>query len=30
MLPNTSVPVIKDEKIVKDQDGGLKVPLFDL
>ena len=26
----TPVPVIKDEKIVKDQDGGLKVPLFDL
>ena len=22
--------MIKDEKIVKDQDGGLKVPLFDL
>ena len=22
--------VIKDEKIVKKQDGGLKVPLFDL
>ena len=24
------VAVIKDEKIVKNQDGGLKVPLFDL
>jgi len=26
----TPVAVIKDEKIVKNQDGGLKVPLFDL
>ena len=24
------VAVIKDENIVKNQDGGLKVPLFDL
>ena len=24
------VDVINDEKIVKNQDGGLKVPLFDL
>ena len=24
------VIIIKDEKIVKNQDGGLKVPLFDL
>ena len=24
------VVVMKDEKIVKNQDGGLKVPLFDL
>ena len=26
----TPVAVIKDKKIVKNQDGGLKVPLFDL
>ena len=26
----TPLAVIKDEKIVKNQDGGLKVPLFDL
>ena len=25
-----SLSVIKDEEIVKNQDGGLKVPLFDL
>ena len=30
MLPFLTPSVgIKDEKIVKNQDGGLKVPLFD-
>ena len=28
MLLNT-LAIIKDEKIAKNQDGGLKVPLFD-
>ena len=30
IFPNTPVAVMKDKKIVKNQDGGLKVPLFDL
>ena len=30
MLLNTFIRKKKDEKIVKNRDGGLKVPLFDL